>query len=80
VFQKNLKKKDFKIRTDYITSLYKDLKEWEEKVENNEYKEIEKKHNKYFTRKEQARQMKTKSNLYKDLNSIMNKSVLFEEV
>jgi hypothetical protein len=43
----NLKrKKDSKTINDYIASLNKDLKEIEEEVEENEIKEIEKKHKK----------------------------------
>jgi hypothetical protein len=50
------------------------VKALEEEVEENEIREIEKKHRKYLNRKERARQMKTKFNLYKCLSVLMEKS------
>jgi hypothetical protein len=50
----------------------------EEEVEENEIKEIEKKHSEYINRKERERQMKTKSDLNKCLRVLMEKTGLFE--
>jgi hypothetical protein len=44
------------------------FKRVKEEAENNEIKEIEKKHRKYLNRKERARQMKNKPDLYKCLH------------
>jgi lipopolysaccharide export system protein LptA len=62
-----------------IASLNKDLKELEEVVEENEIKEIEKKHRKYLNREQRGRHMKTKYDLYKCLCALMERGRLFEE-
>jgi peptidoglycan hydrolase CwlO-like protein len=61
-----------------IELINEDLIELKEEVEENEFKKIEKKHRKFLNRKKRVRHMKTKSNLYKCLNVLMEKRGLFE--